>query len=191
MLAKLIRSPSSVLRSQPLPGSVAQIESSIKLFGLEGIVAKKNASRYRAGPTQDWQKIRFSPRQEFVIGGYRLRSERLDCLLVGYYRDGLFCCAGHIREGFTTRNRATLLGLLRGKTASVACPFVDLPHHHPGRGQPHPWDDRLFDLTPYRWCPPTVVVECSYLGWSRHELLRQGRYLGLRIDKAAHAVMRE
>ena len=37
---------------------------------LEGIVAKRGASRYAGGRSRDWIKIKCQLRQEFVIGGY-------------------------------------------------------------------------------------------------------------------------
>jgi hypothetical protein len=74
---------------------------------------------------------------------------------------------------------------------AAGVPFVDLPHHVPYRRR-HTFDDRILaaDMARYRWCPPTLVVGCAYLGWSRHDLLRQGRYLGLRED-TPHKVVRE
>jgi ATP-dependent DNA ligase len=35
------------------------------------------------------------------------------------------------------------------------------------------------------------VIEVAFLGWTRHALIRQGRFLGLRGDKPAHAVRKE
>src|SRR3989441_11987983 len=39
-------------------------------MGLEGIVAKRLASRYSGRRTPDWIKVKCDRRQEFVIGGY-------------------------------------------------------------------------------------------------------------------------
>lgn len=42
---------------------------------------------------------------------------------------------------------------------------------------------------PYRWWPPSLLVEVGFLGWTRHQLLPQGRFLGLRHAKTAiHSV---
>ena len=189
-LGPLVRGD-TLLVSGPLPGRPADIEQRIRSFGLEGIVAKRRRSAYHPGErSRDWLKVRFSPRQEFVVGGYRLDGGVLDSLLVGYYAAGEFRYAGQIREGLTTRNRGALGQRLRLR--SVACPFVDLPHNLPYR-QRHPWDHRVTpaDMPSCRWVPPALVIEVAFLGWTRHDLLRQGQFLGMRHDKAAHAVERE
>ena len=54
-------------------------------------------------------------------------------MFTGYYTDGELRYAGQIRDGLTKRSRAALLQRLRMR--SVACPFVDLPHHLAGRGE--------------------------------------------------------
>lgn len=60
----------SILLSEPLPGTPEQIEHEIRKFGLEGIVAKRRDSTYRPGQRSDqWIKVKFSPQQEFVVGG--------------------------------------------------------------------------------------------------------------------------
>jgi bifunctional non-homologous end joining protein LigD len=190
-LASVARGSSQVLPSLPLPGRLPDIERRIRLFGLEGIVAKRRGSLYRPGErSRDWLKVRFSPRQEFVVGGYRPSASGFESLLIGYYNDGELHFAGQVREGFTKRSRALLMDRLPRRP--VACPFVDLPHHLPYRGR-HPWDQRItgVDMATYRWVAPSVVAEFAYLGWTRHQLLRQGRFLGVRDDKTAHSVQRE
>lgn len=186
-LGTLVRGD-TLLLSAPLPGKPADIEQHIRSFGLEGIVAKRKKSFYvPGGRSQDWQKVRFSPRQEFVVGGYRLNGNVLDALLVGYYSEGELRYAGEVREGFTKHSRAALSQRLRMQ--SVVCPFVDLPHHIPYRDR-HPWDRRLTrtEMAACRWVPPSEVIEVAHLGWTRHNLLRQGRFLGIREDKPATVV---
>jgi len=45
------------------------------------------------------------------------------------------------------------------------------------------------DLATYRWVPPSEVIEVAFLGWGRHELLRDARLLNVRENKVAHAVL--
>jgi ATP-dependent DNA ligase len=42
-----------------------------------------------------------------------------------------------------------------------------------------------------RWVTPSIVVEVSFVEWTRDGLLRHPRYAGLRTDKAAAKVVRE
>ena len=181
----------TLLCSLPLPGRPVDIEQRIKLFGLEGIVAKRRASRYQPGErSRDWVKWRPGFRQEFVVGGYRPNGSGFDSLLVGFYSEGEFRYAGQVRAGFTQRSRVVLMNRLR--TKSVACPFADLPHHMP-YARPHPFDQRIVsaELSTFRWLPPSEVIEVGFLEWGRHGLLRDARFLGIREDKPAHAVQRE
>lgn len=80
---------SHVLLSEPLPGTAEAIERELRPIGLEGIVAKRADSRYepdrRSGA---WQKVKFQPSQDFVIGGFTPDGARVDSLLVGVYRGG-------------------------------------------------------------------------------------------------------
>jgi bifunctional non-homologous end joining protein LigD len=79
---------SAVLRSSPLEGEPDAIEAVVRELKLEGVVAKRRDSVYRPGQrTEDWIKVKFSPRQEFVIGGYRPNGRSLDALVVGYYEE--------------------------------------------------------------------------------------------------------
>lgn len=192
-LASLIRGE-SLLRSVPLPGRLPAIEQRIRMFALEGLVAKRQTSRYQPGErSRDWLKWRPGCRQEFVVGGYRSNGDSFDSLLVGYYEDGQLRYAGQVRAGFTAASQAAVLK--RSSTSSPkarACPFVDLPHHMPSRTR-HPWDQRVTaaDMVAFRWVPPALVIEVAFLEWGRHGLLRDARFLGLRDDKAPHAVLRE
>jgi bifunctional non-homologous end joining protein LigD len=47
------------------------------------------------------------------------------------------------------------------------------------------------DMAACRWVPPTLVIEVAFLERRRHGLMRDARFLGVREDKAAHAVRRE
>lgn len=61
------------------------ILQAVKLHGLEGVVAKRLDSKYRAGErSKSWLKLPLKPGQDFVIGAYRLDGKRLELLLVGY-----------------------------------------------------------------------------------------------------------
>jgi bifunctional non-homologous end joining protein LigD len=84
-LKKLVtKANPAILLSEPLPGSAEQIEHEIRQLGLEGIVAKRRDSTYRPGQrSHEWVKVKFSPQQEFVIGGYKPSGANFDSILVG------------------------------------------------------------------------------------------------------------
>ena len=50
------------------------------------MVAKRRDSTYRPGERTDaWIKVKFSPRQDFVIGGYKPNASNFESVLVGYF----------------------------------------------------------------------------------------------------------
>jgi bifunctional non-homologous end joining protein LigD len=173
-LAALV-SGSSVLLSAPLPGTPREIEREIRRLGLEGIVAKKKHSPYRAGQRSDeWIKVKFSPHDEFVVGGYKPAGETFDSILAGSMIDGRLYFAGKVRAGFTPHDRRALhAALVRHPVA--ACPFVNLPNSE-GRGR---WGEGITaaDMTKLRWVQPRVAVEVAFVEWTRDGLLRHPRFV--------------
>jgi bifunctional non-homologous end joining protein LigD len=73
--------------SQDLPGSVANIVTTLRAAGVEGVIAKRKESPYEPGERSgDWVKLKLERQQEFVIGGYSPHGvHSLDAVLVGYY----------------------------------------------------------------------------------------------------------
>src|SRR5205814_2818076 len=70
---------------------------------VEGIVAKRTASRYTGGRSPDWIKIKCHLRQEFVIGGYTAPQgsrARFGALHVGVYDRDALVYVGRVGTGF-------------------------------------------------------------------------------------------
>jgi bifunctional non-homologous end joining protein LigD len=180
---------SNVMRSEPLPGSTETIERAIRDFGLEGVVAKREDSTYRPGQRSDaWVKVKFSPRQEFVVGGYRTNGRTIDSLVVGYYEARRLLFAAQVRNGFTPHVRAELRQLL--EPLKVArCPFANLPN---SEGRKH-WGSGITaeDMAKYQWVKPQAVVEIAFVEWTLDAVLRHPRFVGFRSDKRASEVRRE
>ena len=42
-----------------------------------------------------------------------------------------------------------------------------------------------------RWVEPALVAQVGFTEWTRDDRLRHPRFLGLRRDKPAHAVVKE
>jgi bifunctional non-homologous end joining protein LigD len=148
--------------------------------GEEGIIGKDLRSRYRAGRSAAWVKIKCVGRQEFVIGGFTdpQRSRvGLGALLVGYYSDDgtELHYAGKVGTGYT---RETLLDLRErlGKLERPASPFTE--GDAPAGEHTH-------------WVRPKLVAEIAFAEWTQHGRLRQPRFEGLRTDKAPQDCKRE
>jgi bifunctional non-homologous end joining protein LigD len=180
---------SSVLLSEALPGTVEQIERAVRRLGLEGIVAKRLGSIYRPGQrSDDWVKVKFSPRQEFVIGGYKPADPSFESMLVGYYKGSDLYFAGKVRAGLTPHLRAEVYRRIARRPVK-RCPFVNLPN---SAGRSH-WGEGITDadMATLRWVKPMQVVEVAFVEWTRDGLLRHPRFIGLRDDKSPRDVQRE
>jgi bifunctional non-homologous end joining protein LigD len=145
--------------------------------GLEGVIAKRAASRYVRARSRDWLKFKCSHEQELVIGGFtEPQGARTDfgALLVGYYEGGTLRYAGKVGTGF---DRATLgrLGEQLRALERDRPPFADV---HPVPKGTH-------------WVEPKLVGQFAFSEWTRDGRLRHPRYLGLRDDKPAREVVRE
>ena len=162
-----------------ISGTDAQAVS--RANGLEGIMAKRLASRYEAGRrSSSWLKIKNVLRQEFVVGGWKPgegnRTQLIGSLVVGVYEGDQLVYAGHVGTGFTTvtlRSLTALLAPLRQDTS----PFGDtVPPEH-ARG--------------VVWARPELVIEAEFGLWTTSNRLRAASYLGLRDDKPPADVVRE
>jgi len=149
--------------------------------GLEGVVAKRLASRYEPGKRSgSWLKIKNVQHQEAVVGGWRpgkgLRTGQLGSLLVGIPGPGGLAYAGHVGTGFTHRTLDLLTGLL-APLRRAGSPFAEeLPADHAR--------DAI-------WAEPSLVVEVVFASWTRAGMMRAPTYRGLREDKRPDEVTRE
>lgn len=184
-----LTSGSRVMRSEALPGDPQSIERAIREFGLEGVVAKRDDSTYRPGQRSDaWVKVKFSPRQEFVIGGYKLNGRSIESVVVGYYEARRLLFAAQVRNGFTPHLRAELRQRLI-PLAVTRCPFANLPN---SAGRKH-WGSGITaeDMAKFQWVKPRAVVEVAFVEWTLDGVLRHPRFIGFRTDKPASQVLRE
>jgi bifunctional non-homologous end joining protein LigD len=186
-LARVLHN-SSVFRSEALPGSPEQIERAVRALKLEGIVAKRRRSFYEAGKrSKSWIKVKFDRRQEFVVGGFKPTTTGFDSLVVGYYQSARLHFAGRVRAGFTAHDRGEIYRLIAPHEVT-RCSFVDLPSTRTGH-----WGEGVTaeDMSKLRWVKPIVVVEVSFVEWTREGALRHSRFVGLRSDKRPRDVRRE
>jgi bifunctional non-homologous end joining protein LigD len=149
--------------------------------GLEGIVAKRLASRYEPGKrTGSWRKIKNVRQQEVVVGGWKPgegnRAGQIGSLLIGVQDEAGLQYAGHVGTGFsqqTLHMLGELLAPLRRATSPFASP---VPPEH---------------ARPAEWVEPSVVIEVGFAGWTRAGRMRAPTYRGLRPDKDPAEAVRE
>ncbi len=151
-------------------------------FGLEGVVVKDPASRYRPGVrSPSWLKLKHTRTQEAVIVGIRPgkgdRERTLGSLLLAVRDEpgGDLTYVGRVGSGFTDRILADLLSRLDPLRRATP----------PLRGVPAP------DASDAQWVSPEVVGEVEFANWTPDGVLRHARWRGLRPDKSPEDVVRE
>jgi bifunctional non-homologous end joining protein LigD len=162
-----------------VPG--AGVRAVSRQHGLEGIMAKRLASRYEAGRrSAAWRKIKNVHRQEFVVGGWKpgegAREDTIGSLIVGVQGPGGLTFAGHVGTGFTQQTLRMLtarLAPLRRRTSPFTPPVP--PEHARGAV----------------WAEPEVVIEAEFALWTSSGRLRAASFRGLRDDKDPANVIRE
>ena len=133
-------------------------------------------------------KVKFSPRQEFVVGGYKPNASNFDSVLVGYFEKRNLNFAGRVRAGFTPHLRAEVMRRIADHSIS-RCPFANLPN---STGKSH-WCEGITadDMKTMRWVKPTVVVEVGFVEWTAEGLLRHSAFVGIREGKRPSTVRLE
>jgi ATP-dependent DNA ligase len=174
--------------SPALQASLADLIQSVKAQGFEGLVAKRQDSKYQPGRrTGAWQKMRVNQGQELVIAGYTLSSKNFDALVIGYYEGGKLMYAARTRNGFTPASRAELFKKLKPLEIEE-CPFANLPEKKAGR-----WGAGLTaeKMKECRWLKPKLVGQFEFVEWTDVNHLRHTKFIALRDDKKAKDVVRE
>jgi bifunctional non-homologous end joining protein LigD len=149
---------------------------------LEGVVAKKRASRYQPGRrTRDWLKVKTHKEQELVVAGYtrgKGRRAGLGALILAVPKGGKLEYAGNVGTGFTEEEIERLLALLRPLERATP-PFAEVPTMP---------KVRRADVV---WVEPELVAQVSFAEWTHDGRLRAPVYKGLREDKDPEDVRRE
>ncbi len=104
----------------------------VRKAGLEGIVAKRKSSRYSRGKQHsDWYKIKCLRTQNCLVGGYTLRGNKVNALLLGVFREGKLSFAGKAANGLSSEHLQMLSTELPNLEVSSS-PFNEgtQPGHH-------------------------------------------------------------
>jgi bifunctional non-homologous end joining protein LigD len=160
----------------------ADVLAAARHAGLEGVVAKRQDSRYLPGArSPSWIKVKLIRTQEVVIGGWTAgdgeRAGSLGALLVGVPDgEGLLQYAGKVGTGFDAKTRAALLEAL-GTVPVTGSPFVGALTRA--------------ETQAANFVEPVLVGEVQFTEWTTGGHLRHPSWRGLRTDKSADEVVRE
>ena len=149
--------------------------------GLEGVVIKRQSSRYSPGTRNgEWIKVKNFLTQEVVIGGWTEgKGERhgsLGALLLGVPSDEGLVYVGKVGTGFSAATRKELLRMLT-PLARKSTPFSQ--------------SLTRAETVLAHFVRPTIVGEVQFAEWTNDGHLRQPAWRGLRSDKSANEVVRE
>lgn len=176
LLAPLKKTP--IRYSDHIKGQGLKFFSEAVKLELEGIMAKRALSAYYMGRSKDWLKIKTKNRQEVIICGYtepKGSRAHFGSLLLGVYRGSDLLYIGRVGTGFSDallKNLMVQFAKIKRKTS----PFKEkLP--------------RIAGAVTF--LKPILVCEVSFSEWTHEGLLRHPVFLGLRIDKDPHEVVKE
>jgi bifunctional non-homologous end joining protein LigD len=162
----------------------------VTAMGLEGIVAKKSASRYRGGRSGDWLKIKAERTGDFVIVGFtKPKGSRahLGALQLADWVDGTLVYAGRVGTGFNDALLKELHGLLDPIVRKD--PLCAGPVYAPG-SEPLK-SEQIPETSTTVWTDAVHVCEVRYREVTPDGLLRHSTFVRLRNDKAARECERQ
>jgi bifunctional non-homologous end joining protein LigD len=141
----------------------------VQKLGLEGIVAKRAESPYRAGRSATWLKIRTRRSDDFVVVGFSApKGSRsgFGALQLAQYVEGKLTYTGRAGSGFSD----TQLSQVRRQLEASRRP-------DPACVGPIPNEKGI------TWVEPRQVCEVEFTEWTDEGLLRQPVFLRFRDDK--------
>lgn len=139
-----------LLLSKYITGSGLKYFQAVSDLNLEGVVAKKKASRYLPGKrSRLWLKFKRKLRGPFIICGYALHTTvrgELRSLILGAYVNHQLKYFGMVGTGFSLDDLPRILAELQGLQTD-SCPFTDWPN----------------GLNTIHWVQPRLVCDVEYL----------------------------
>ena len=176
LLQKVLPAAGPLKYSEHIPETGRAMYQHVIEIGLEGIIAKKADSPYRAGRSPHWIKVRADQTDDFVVVGYTAPEGSrggFGALHLADYVDGQLTYAGRAGSGFNAAQLKEVharLEALRRDSPPVAGPAP--------KGSEHTWIE------------PQLVVEVRYRERTGDHLLRQPVFLRFRDDKKPEECVR-
>ncbi len=189
ILKNLLPESNNIHLSQAFEASGTEFYAVAEKMGLEGIIAKKASSTYRAGiRSKEWLKIKTQSRQEVVIGGFTNNdgsSKLFSSLLVGVFEKGKLQYTGKIGTGFNEKTQREMMEQFKPLIAKQS-PFTTEPDiNKPSRFRSNPPQAKA------TWLQPKLVCEVSFREMTSDGVMRHPSFEGMRVDKSAEKVLLE
>ncbi len=135
---------------------------------IEGIVGKRSRSRYIAGRSAEWVKLKSTCEVDAVVGGFtepRGDRGRFGALLAGLYDGPNLRFVGGCGSGFNEKSQEQVWAQLE-KLVTPESPFSEKPETREKA----------------TWVKPSLVARVKFTEWTRDKHLRAPVFLGLRTD---------
>lgn len=196
----LIKRKAFLQRALPPVGAVRFLEhietqgeamlAHVGQMGLEGIIAKKADSPYRAGRTNQWLKIKSQHSGDFVIVGFTApqgNRSGFGALQIGDYVDGKLVYAGRAGTGFTEKQLQEIHAMILPDVRAEPACFGPVR----SKGQEPLPSESIPETGSTTWVEPRYVCEVRYTEWTPDGVLRHPAFLRLRDDKRPHECERQ
>jgi bifunctional non-homologous end joining protein LigD len=171
LLAQIVPALGRIRFTDHIEGDGESLYAAAQQHDLEGVMAKRAASRYRAGRrSDDWLKLKVARSADLLIVGYqpgRGSRRELGSLMLAWFEEGTLRYAGNVGSGLDE----TSIASLRERLDALQ---VDAPSCE-GAGE-----TRSRHAV---WVRPELVCEVKYTEITRAGALRHPVFLRLREDK--------
>jgi len=177
LLQKVLPPAGAVRFLDHFKGDGEVLYQQVQKLGLEGIIAKRADSPYRAGRSAAWLKIRSRLSDDFVVVGFTAsKGSRtgFGALLLAQYVDGMLIFCGRAGSGFNDK-----------QLIEVRVDLDSSRRNAPPCGGPIPREKGI------TWTEPCLVCEVEYTERTEEGLLRQPVFLRFRDDKRPEECVRE
>jgi bifunctional non-homologous end joining protein LigD len=189
ILKSIAPSIDNIRISESFNTGAAEFFDVAKKLELEGIIAKKEDSKYYPGQrSKEWLKIKTGKRQEVIIGGYTHNensSKLFSSLLAGVFESGKLRYTGKIGTGFSYKLQKEMMQQFKPLIIKQS-PFTSVPDvNKPSRFRPNP------PKAIATWLKPKLICEVSYAEMTADGVMRHPSFEGMREDKNAKEVVKE
>lgn len=138
-------------------GEGRSLFEAVKANDMEGVVAKKVNSLYLPGKHhREWLKIKYRRSLNCVIGGYTMRDQQVNSLLLGLFQDEQLIYVGKAGSGLSESDRQVL---------SIELPSLAVPDCLFSRSSSINIPGAIFTK-------PLLVVRVEFAEWTEHMQLR-------------------
>jgi len=176
-LLRMLLPPAGLIRYlDHFEGEGEVLYEQVQKLGLEGILAKRADSTYRAGRSASWIKIRTRRADDFVVVGFSAPKggrTGFGGLQLGQYVDGELTYSGRAGSGFSG-----------AQLAEVRATLDQMRRPDPPCGGPIPQEKGI------TWTEPRLVCEVEFTELTEEGLLRQPVFLRFRDDKRPEECVR-